>query len=73
MKIYKLIVNEIASEPTFAVVSSYISPRTTKKVLYFASQEKAKEQQNKMYEAATELLGFMPKVEFLVEEIEVIE
>lgn len=72
MKIYKLTANEIASEPQFSI-SSYISPRNTKYVLYFVSQEKAKEKQKELYDSSIKLLGFMPRVEFILSEIDVIE
>lgn len=72
MKIYRLDYNEVADDPQICI-SSYRAPRTPIKQQYFASKEVALKKQSEIYEGLSKLIGFIPKVEVLITEIEVIE
>jgi hypothetical protein len=72
MKIYKLAINSIADDPDVCI-SSYRAPRTTKVVEYYASKEKAEAKKNEIYDGVYKLAGFIPKMEVIISEVEVIE
>lgn len=72
MKIYRLDINELADTPS-TVVSSYITPRTRKNSEYFATRALAVEKQATIYEGLKNLVGFFPKVEAIITEIDVKE
>ena len=73
MKIYKLEVNEVAALPEHGVLGTYRSPRTLKKSEFYLSKDKAKEKQDEIYNGMSKLVGFIPSVEVIISEIEVIE
>jgi hypothetical protein len=72
MKIYKLTCNEIDKEPMI-ISSNYKSPRIMKWEKLFLSKERADKEAEENTEAAFKLLGWMPRVEFIVTELDVIE
>lgn len=72
MKIYKLSINEIDSDPVVCV-SSYKAPRTTKIVEYYKTLEKAEIRKQLIYDSLHKVLSFMPRVEVLITEITVEE
>lgn len=72
MKIYRLDINELEDTPS-AVVSSYITPRTRKSSEYFATRALAVERQTAIYEGLKNLVGFFPKVEAAITEVDVKE
>lgn len=72
MKVYKVIVNEVASDPAVCV-SSYVAPRTLRKEEFYSNKESADKRVNEIYEGMQKLVGFIPKVEARVVEIEVSE
>lgn len=72
MKIYRLDVNKV-QEPTGAVFSSYISPRTTQKSVYYLKESDAKAKQLEIYEGMQKLVGFLTGFEAIITTIEVVE
>lgn len=72
MKIYKLTVYEVEPEQN-AVISSYVSPRTEKASEFYILKTKAIARQNEIYNGMQALVGFLPKVEARITEIEAIE
>lgn len=70
MKIYKLTLNEVAADPLISV-SSYVNPRTERKVQYYATKELAETAQKEIYDGFTKLVGFVPRVEAIITEINV--
>lgn len=72
MKIYRLDINELADTPS-AIVSSYITPRTRRSSEYYATRALAEQKQTAIYEGLQNLVGFFPKVEAVITEIEVKE
>lgn len=72
MKIYRVDVNNVADD-SFAIISSAIAQRTTKKSEYYSSKDKADQRCKDLYDGAIRLLGFIPKFEAVVIEVDVIE
>lgn len=72
MKIYKVTVNELADTPMLTT-SAFKADRTPKKIEYFINKSLADRRANEIYDGAVKLLGFIPKIEAIVTEIEVKE
>lgn len=72
MKIYMLIVNQVAKDPPM-ISSNYSAPRTAMKTEYYASRENAESRRNTIYAGVKALTGFIDGVEVTVTPIEVIE
>ena len=73
MKIYKLTVSEVAADPTFAISSAYVAPRTERNVEYYSSLELAEKRKNEIYDGVIKLVGFIPKLEARISVIDVRE
>ena len=72
MKIWKLVINEVSPDPSVCV-SSYIAPRKTRANEFYLKRESADKRRDEIYDGVQKLLGYLPKVEVLIQEITVIE
>ena len=72
MKIFKLTVNEAAQEPAVSF-SNHIAMRTERKAEFYLSREKAVARQTEIYDGIKALVGYFPRIEAIITEIEVIE
>lgn len=72
MKIYKLELNQVADSP--AVIAGYYkADRTLKRSEYYLSLARAEKRRDEIYDSTHSLLGFIPKIEVVLTEIDVIE
>ena len=72
MKIYKLEVNEIA-RPHYGGIGAYGSARTLKKEEFYLNMDMAKKRQDEIYSGISKLIEFIPSIEAIISEVEVIE
>lgn len=71
MKIYQLIVNQVAPDPMTMISSSYRSTRFPKLIEYYQSKESAESRKSEIYNGVKSIIGFIDNIEVEIKEIEV--
>jgi hypothetical protein len=73
MKIYRVDFSQIHDNPIGSFASSYKEQRTLMKSEYYLDESKALARKREVYEGVKKLIGFIPRIEVFIVEIEVIE
>lgn len=55
------------------MTSSFVSPRQLRSIEYYVTKDKADARHKEIYEGLSKLIGFIPDVDVVISEVEVIE
>lgn len=73
MKVYRLDFKSVSDDPMAGISSNYVSPRHHIKSEHYLTKAQAQARMDEVYDGLLALLGFVPKAELAIVEIEVME